>query len=239
MHEIPQWQTEPSMSTDSVSKNLRLKKHDGLWLAMALVLHALLLLIPLQPATLPDLASRSVSITLQSFIPTERIEGPPGSPVEVESTPPPAVLPLVDTSPLPTEPLPNQAETPAATESATPPIITAAQLIDSAQQFKWVVPEADKTRQLGVFRPQTIPENWRPKITREDNLFNGMMLPEKTEVMDRWLTADGSQHVVIETTTGHTLCGMRRMWDPMNPLLEQVMMFRPCAGGGKRKIKNL
>jgi len=22
-----------------------------------------------------------------------------------------------------------------------------------------------------------------------------------------------------------------------NPLLEQVMMFRPCAGGGKRKMK--
>jgi len=64
-----------------------------------------------------------------------------------------------------------------------------------------------------------------------------MTVPEKTEIVDRWLAADGSHNVVIETTTGHTLCGSARPWNPMNPLVEHLMMFRPCGGWGKRAFE--
>ena len=68
-------------------------------------------------------------------------------------------------------------------------------------------------------------------------MFNGMVLPNKTEIVDRWLAADGSQNVVVNTPDGHTLCGRARAWDPMQPLVEHVMQFRPCGGGGKRTFE--
>ena len=225
------------MSTDSVSENLRIKKSDALWLIMAVLVHASLLLIPLQPAPVPDNRPRTVSVTLQSPAPAELVEDQTASQLPQEVTSPTTELPLAEVAPLPPESPPDAVDDPSASEIDTPPLITVARLIDEAQHFKWALPESEKARQLGIFRPRATPDNWRPKIAREDNIFNGMTLPEKTEVLDRWLAADGSQHVVIETTTGHTLCGMQRMWNPMNPLLEQVMMFRPCGGGGKRKIK--
>ncbi len=60
--------------------------------------------------------------------------------------------------------------------------------------------------------------------------------PGKTEIVDRWLAADGSQNVVINTP-GHTLCGRLLAWDPMQPLIEHVVQYRPCGGGGKRVLE--
>jgi len=114
---------------------------------------------------------------------------------------------------------------------------TTARLLDSASRFKWPSFEKDESRQLGVFVPQPIPQNWRPRIGVEDNLFNGMILPTKTEVVDRWLAADGSHKVVINTPSGETLCGRAQPWNPMNPEIEPIMAFWKCGGGGKRNFK--
>jgi hypothetical protein len=101
-------------------------------------------------------------------------------------------------------------------------------------QFEWALPEKKSKGQLGVFTPRPLPENWRPRIIPTDTIFNGRMLPQKTGILDRWLAADGSQNVVINTPRGDTLCGRAEPWNPMSPLVEPVMMFRPCAGGGRR-----
>jgi hypothetical protein len=114
---------------------------------------------------------------------------------------------------------------------------TTALLLDSASRFKWPAVEQDESRQLGKIVPQPVPENWRPPIVVEDNLFNGMILPTRTETVDRWLAADGSHNVVLNTPSGKTLCGRGRPWDPMNPELEPVMTFWECGGGGKRDFK--
>ena len=71
----------------------------------------------------------------------------------------------------------------------------------------------------------------------EDNLFNGMVLPTKTEIVDRWLAADGTHNVVLNTPSGDTLCGRAQAWTPMNPLFEPIMTFWKCGGGGKRAFK--
>ena len=61
-----------------------------------------------------------------------------------------------------------------------------------------------------------------------------MMAPAETQVIDRWLAAVGSHNVVVETSSGNTYCGRATAWNPMNPLFEPVMQYRPCGGGGKR-----
>lgn len=67
----------------------------------------------------------------------------------------------------------------------------------------------------------------------EGNTFDGMMAPGESELVDRWQAADGSSNMVINTPNGETLCGRAEAWNPMQPLLEHLMMFRSC-GGGKR-----
>ncbi|MFB3078583.1 MAG: hypothetical protein ACE1Y4_11335, partial [Lysobacterales bacterium] len=116
-------------------------------------------------------------------------------------------------------------------------ILTTARLLDSASEMAWPVPAVDDSRRLGVFVVQPLLEKLRSSISIEDNMFNGMVLPSKTEIVDRWLAADGSHNVVINTPTGHTLCGRVLAWNPLQPLVEHVMQFYPCGGGGKRTFE--
>ena len=68
----------------------------------------------------------------------------------------------------------------------------------------------------------------------ERNTFDGMMAPVETELVDRWQASDGSSNVVINTPNGDTFCGRAEAWNPMQPLVEHLTMFRSCGGGGKR-----
>jgi hypothetical protein len=108
-------------------------------------------------------------------------------------------------------------------------------LLESARRLEPATPVAPP-RRLGEFLPPATPRNWEPSITLEENLFEDTYLPAETEVVDRWLAADGSHNVVIRTPTGMTLCGRALPWDPMRPLVEHVMMFRQCGGGGERSF---
>jgi hypothetical protein len=116
-------------------------------------------------------------------------------------------------------------------------ILTTARLLDSAGKMEWPTRIGDDSRLLGVFVPQPLPENWRSGGLSGDKILDPIVLPGKTEIMDRWLAADGSQNVVINTPGGHTLCGRLLAWDPMQPLIEHVVQYRPCGGGGKRILE--
>jgi hypothetical protein len=230
--------TATQLSTATVSASMRLKRHDMLWLAIAVSLHAILLLIPLRhPPSATELTpvlSVSLLTPVNKDLDFENREPPVATAVELQA---PDELPLRQGLPLAEKSIPAD---PAAMEAGpedplTP--ITTARLLDSASRFKWPVIDKKETRQLGVFAAQQIPDNWRPRITVEDNLFNGMVLPTKTEIVDRWLAADGTHNVVLNTPSGNTLCGRAQPWTPMNPLLEPIMTFWKCGGGGKRAFK--
>jgi len=218
--------TPGGMKSISVHASMRLGQRDALWLAIALVLHALVLLIPLRSP--PEVAANPTMVAV-SLMAAAR-EDPP---IEEKELP----APLAEQPSLVEQP--RRAE-PAAEEGVTEhPLVntTTARLLDSASRFKWPSIDNRSNRQLGVFVPEAMPGNWRPRIMMEDNLFNGMMLPTKTETVDRWMAADGTHNVVLNSPSGDTLCGRAKPWNPMNPLFEPVMTFWKCGGGGKRDFK--
>jgi hypothetical protein len=71
--------------------------------------------------------------------------------------------------------------------------------------------------------------DWRPGTRLGRSRFDGRALAERVEIVDRWLASDGSHNVMIETSTGEMLCGRAAAWDPMQPLVEPVMMYRSCG----------
>lgn len=211
---------------------------DGLWLCLAIVFHALLLLIPVLQKNYTSTSTAPLNITLLAPPPIEHpfVEEP--EPIKTES---PAVKNKTVTPDEQSMPDLTNLEEPEDQADQKPPvnevILTTARLLASAKEIEWPVPNEDNSLRLGVFVPQALSENWRSGISIENNLFNGLVLPNKTEIVDRWLAADGSHNVVINTPSGQTFCGRALAWDPMQPLVEHVMQFRPCGGGGERTFK--
>jgi hypothetical protein len=211
---------------------------DSLWLCLAIVFHALLLLIPVLQKTHTGTSTERLNITLLPPPPIEQ-------PFVEEPEPKIAELPAAknETVTPDEQSMPDLAslEEPEDRADQKPPVnevnLTAVRLLDSANEIEWPAPDENNSRRLGVFVPQALPQNWRSGISIEDNLFNGMALPNKTEIVDHWLAANGSHNVVINTPSGQTFCGRALAWDPMQPLVEHVMQFRPCGGGGERTFK--
>jgi len=224
-----------------------LTSRDGLWLAAAVSLHAGLFLMPFspEPKNQPQM-ERTVLIELkveqpveQPFVQRELVsepETPAPEPIEPDQRPQ-----LMETPPDPTVQIAEQddSEAPKVTGLNTDPAMTlsTAVLLQSAADQDWLMAPEPSTRKLGVFVPQATPGNWRSGITLEENLFNGMTVPRQVEVVDRWFSPDGAQNVVINMPSGDTVCGRGLAWAPMQPLVEHVMMFRPCGGGGKRTFE--
>ena len=103
-------------------------------------------------------------------------------------------------------------------------------------------PDQQESVSLGELRPYSPPANWLPHTGAEalapfDNTFNGMTVPEKVEIVDRWVASDGSHNVIVETPGGLRLCGRARPSDPMRPYIENVMMFHVCGGDGAIPFK--
>ncbi len=219
------------METASVTAVMRIQRRDAMWLALAVLLHAALLSIPLRDGPPAPGLSRAISISLFKA-PRNRAEldevRPTAQSREYALPPAPAERPGPETRT-------TDAEEPEAGEESVDS--SAAALLDSLNGFQWPTRADSQSRRLGDFTPPGVPENWRPRITVEDNPFNGMVAPAQTEIVDRWLAADGSQRVVVNTPSGDTLCGRARRWDPMNPLLEPVMNWWKCGGGGKREFR--
>ena len=215
---------------------MRVGRRDVLWLTVAILVHALLLLVPLHTVP-PDVNTETVvSVSLVTPVREETVFQKPEEPLIQE--------PLMRETVIVPEEIPQQE--PVLAKQPAPPAApaeeeiedyTTARLYSSASSLKWSLPEENESLQLGVFKPRPLPGNWLPAIELEENRFSEMYAPAETEIVDRWLAADGSHNVVINTPSGDTLCGRAQAWNPMSPLVEHVMMFRPCAGGGKRAFK--
>jgi hypothetical protein len=222
------------MENTPISNSMRISRRDGAWLIAAVLLHGCLLLIPLThySPVAPEPEFLSVSLQTPADPKIQAVE-PPITPAPVERPEPErekVPQPQVAQQPVEqTEPIPLEEE--------TPEPLTAAALVESTRQFNWTVPDKVITRRLGQAPAREVPKNWLPGIELEDNPFDGMMVPVKTEVVDQWVASDGSRNVVLNTPSGETLCGRAQAWDPMRPMVEHLMMFRTCGGGGKRTFK--
>lgn len=220
-----------SMAIQSGSAQIRFNRRDSLWLALAVLLHALLLLLPadhFRPAPHNPL-------TLSVSLPVPRVADP--APVKTADAVSPPGSPSAQ-APSPAAEIDAEEERPEPQVTATPSErISAARLIDSIGRIDWSLPEEQEQRRLGVPAPYRVPDNWLPRLRREDNRFDGKTVPARTEIIDRWVAADGSHNMVVETSGGDTICGRAQRWNPMSPLVEPVMMYWKCGGGGRRSFK--
>lgn len=230
------------MTTDMPGS--RWKKSDGAWLALAVLVHASLLLLPLRQVYTPENSMPGISIQLTHFstlpVPAPVLvepETPDSTPSQVESTVADNVVEADQASiPLPVVEIFTPTTEPIATENAHETPMTTARLIHFASLADLGAPLPETPRAPGLYAPRELPANWRSgmRLPGADNLFDGMAAPAQTEVADQWLAADGSHNVVMNLPNGETVCGRVEAWDPMHPLFEHVMMYRTCGGGGKR-----
>jgi hypothetical protein len=230
----------------SANRQHNWKPADIAFLAMAMVLHAGILLLPLKswqnssPAAIPRL-----TIDLQ------KLPRPP-RPTELEKARPeitPTEKPELEPEPVPAqrrtahvdlEELPAKPQDVSPREEVTAPEpLTARQLRELVKRDELAEDPGSIQRQLGSARLYQPPANWNkhagaPYLAEFDNRFNGMTVPEEVEIVDRWMAADGSHNVVVNLPNGDTVCGRAEAWNPMQPLVEHIMMFRACGGGGER-----
>ena len=205
------------------------------WLALAMLLHALLLLIPAQQGLSPGPAANSLAVVLTrawqaapggAVMDRDRAETEPlPSPPEPRSAPEPPPLSTPERSAA-EEPRLAAPDAPSPDAGSAEQAVTAARLLDLANPRDWRLPEATSARRPGELAQQP---NWRPGTSLGPSRFDGRALPERVEIVDRWLAPDGSHNVMIETPTGEMLCGRAAAWDPMQPLVEHVMMYRSCG----------
>ena len=191
-------------------------KGIGRWLGLAVLVHAAALLLPLTYPRGPAPVDPSLIVSLLRPLPlpaptTTPLPVPEPVRVTAQKRPAPPVA-------APREEIPSPRRLPSAEE-----------MLEAARQPGWTLP-AEPERRLGEFVPPAPP----PTITTRENRFGDAYAPAETEIVDRWLAADGSHNVVIRTPNGMTLCGRALPWNPMEPLVEHVMMFRSCGGGGER-----
>jgi hypothetical protein len=221
---------------DAVAKAVHLRDVGIVgWLLVAVLVHGSMLLIPLHRVLQPAQALHHLTVSLQRTARSQPLDHEPTLPAP---SVPLAMPPSRDVAaPVDIKPKPSTAPGSPAIPASPPPVRSAAHLLDLASRQEWKLEPPSDTRDLGVFRPQPLPENWRRGMPQETNRFDGMVVPDEVEIVDRWLAADGSHNVVVNTPSGDTYCGRAEAWSPLNPLFEPIMMWRPCGGGGKRSFE--
>lgn len=215
---------------------------------MAVFLHALLLLIPAQQGLSPGPAAKSLALVLtrawqpapgtaepapgtagMDRTPAETVPLP--SPTEARSAPepPPASMPERPEAEKPRRATPSHRDAAPPAAGSSEQAVTAARLLDLANPRDWRLPAESEARRPGVLAPPPLSPHLRSGTHLGPSRFDGRALPERVEIVDRWLATDGSHNVMIETPTGEMLCGRAAAWDPMQPLVEHVMMYRSCG----------
>ena len=218
---------------NSTREDKRWKKQEAVWLLLAMLAHTLLLFMPISRPAVGTSMGNIINISLEAPSPavTDNPLPAPTIPSYPHKT---KQFPGND----PPQPAPARPDSPEARSLQEHPpdfaVLTAAGLLENARDGHLDRPAPISVRQLGIHARQELPRNWQPASLPGDNLFNGMTVPDRTEIVDRWLAADGSHHVVLNLPNGETVCGRAEAWNPLQPLVENLMMFARCGGGGKR-----
>jgi len=192
------------------------------FLAMAVLLHAAVLLAPVlrwmenrNPATVLEVRLQPSQPQPVRILPPARIAiaGPPSV------TPGPAV---VAGPALPQPP-------------AEPPRPPVGSLLDQVARMDWSRPEPAIVPVGRPVESAFYARFRRPVLERRRTLFDHRQAPRAAEVLDRWLEPGGTQRVVVNTPSGETLCGRQAAVDVFRPWLQMPMLFHRCGGGGERR----
>jgi hypothetical protein len=203
-------------------------------LLLAVILHALLLLIPSREFERTP-ARPALNVTIdRPALPVSAPPARPEQPVRVEPEPPRAEIPEPaqplaiappQTPPPRTEPAPRP-------RPSTP--VTTALLLEQARQqdLDRTVPI---TRIPGVPDVPDLPHNLsRRVLPLAFNAFDDYVISGEQEILDQWMEPGGVINAVVKLPNGEVVCGRAEPWDEMNPLYEPVAMYRSCGGGGRR-----
>jgi len=214
-----------------------LNARDLTFLALAVAVHAALLLLPLKAwhASQPELSDR-LTVRLRPFaIPAEsfpRIEPEPDPPTREAA--PPVEKPAFQTD----QRKPAMAFS--LEEIPPPPAESQVQKLDSrqlrrlAEQTDLISQKPGSESQLGSATEYKAPANWKrhagaPFFAGFDNRSHVVTLPEDVEIEDRWQANDGSHQVLVNLPSGEIMCGRAEAYNPMQPLVEPIMMFTICG----------
>ncbi|MGI9291298.1 MAG: hypothetical protein ACR2QG_08475 [Gammaproteobacteria bacterium] len=225
----------------AIDQKTTVKPSDGRWLLLGVALHALILLIPLRglmPVGITE--SAELVVRLMTGAPKENSEKvlPPPEFVREILEPKPVIADMVELDE------PDEVVTEPPPQTTTD--VSTARLMGLRDSLTEKVPLENQSRvlrsRLGDPRSYTRPENWQQHtgaraLAPFENTFNGMTVPEGVEVVDRWIDADGSKNIIVETPTGHRLCGRALASDPMRPHIEQVTHFHVCGGDKRMPFK--
>jgi hypothetical protein len=214
-----------SVSRDNL-RPLNARSRHGLdwrFLALAVLLHAGLLMLPVLREQAQVAPRQVVDVRLyQAPAPTPVDDmadsvtpDPDEPPQESNDTPAPAarVSPTVVTRERPDE---------------QPPVPPAGQILDSLEHLEWREAEPGPAP-IARLQDNTVLERLRrPMLTEFDNLFNGLVLPATAQVVDRWLEPGGVQRVVVRLPNGVTVCGRQEPVNDFRPWEQMPMMFHEC-----------
>jgi len=214
----------------------RWNRTQAAWLALAVLAHALLLLLPIGPIEFSTATTPALKIR---FVPVSRTAqkaaiAPPRAAADTPRTE--AARPPADGIAMAAAT--TTAEKPAVTKSAatpTPGRITLPRLLQSLEHARLERPHAPAARQLGAQPDHASPSHWRSRaagaLPSGDGFGDNVAPSVRAEIVDRWRAADGSHNVLVNLPNGETLCGRATEWDPLRPLVETVMHFRDCGSG--------
>jgi|GEM_PF-1972258 len=211
---------------------------------MAVLLHALLLLIPAKkPAPMPIQRSVAVDVRFESPARDEALSTPPVEPVPQpvpkpvpKPAPQPVLQPVLMPESLP-ESLPSTPSLEAEPVLKTRPEVTTALLLEQARELEWKAPDQPARTPGLAYIPDLPPNLARPVLPMAPNRFDSSVLSGEQEVLDQWMEPGGIINAVVKLPNGDILCGRLAPWSMMDPLVEPVAMYRPCGGGGKRATR--
>jgi hypothetical protein len=197
------------------------------FLAAALALHGLILMLPAQRGLPPERVLHDLSVTLRAV--TRPPSGPAADRAEAEPAPATAAAQHVPAPSAVRNPLESRPSAPPPDPAEAPPLpdLSTARLLDLAHRRRWALPEDNEARRLGAPATEVLR---RGRGTGQAS-GEGPAMAAGLQIMDRWFAADGSQNVLIRTPSGRVICGRTEAWDPMRPLVEQVRMLRDCGNG--------
>ncbi len=103
-----------------------------------------------------------------------------------------------------------------------------------AEQADGLAPPQQASLALGAAKSYRPPDNWNRNsgtafFSSFDDRSHEVALPADASVVDRWQAADGSHQVMVQLPNGDSLCGRAAAYNPMQALVEPVMMFSSCG----------
>jgi hypothetical protein len=220
-----------------ISSRRYFRRTEWGWLVLALFLHSLLFLIPYTPNDGSHVAPKVVNVKLTPFLSpiaapapyrlkTEQKRLPVDA--DLEEIPQPEIIAEMDELVVKTQDSNKEIK-------STRPA-SAAEIFQLVQESNLDSSVPEVSRQLGKSQKASPAKaNGEDLFSTPDHL-DGMYAPAEVEITDLWLAADGSHNVVVNLPNGDTVCGRALPWNPMQPLVEHVMLFRSCGGGGKRSF---